>query len=49
MQDTDRLGKIWVWTALIVILMVPVVICLKYNAWPEGSAVLKGLLDRGRY
>ncbi|MBQ7049344.1 MAG: hypothetical protein IJN87_01835, partial [Firmicutes bacterium] len=44
MQDTDRLGKIWVWTALIVILMVPVAICLKYNAWPEGSAVLKGLL-----
>lgn len=24
--------------------MVPTAICLKYNAWPEGSAVLKGLL-----
>ncbi len=44
MQDTDRLGKIWVWTALIVILMVPVAVCLKYNAWPEAAAVLKGLL-----
>ena len=44
MQDTDRYGKLWVWTAVIVILMVPAAICLRYDAWPEMTAVLKGLL-----
>lgn len=44
MQDTDRYGKIWIWTACFVILLVPVVICLYYNAWPEMSAVFKGLI-----
>ncbi len=44
MKDTDRYGKIWIWTAVVVVLAVPVAICLKYNAWPEATAVLKGLL-----
>lgn len=44
MKETDRYGKIWIWTAVVVILAVPVAICLKYNAWPEATAVLKGLL-----
>ena len=44
MKTTDRLGKIWVWTAVVVILMVPVAICVRYNAWPSLTAVLKGLL-----
>lgn len=44
MKDTDRYGKIWIWTAVVVIMMVPVAICLYYDAWPEGTAVLKGLL-----
>ena len=44
MQDTDHYGKLWVWTAVIVILMVPAAICLRYDAWPEMTAVLKGLL-----
>lgn len=44
MKKTDRYGKIWIWTAVVVILMVPVAICLRYNAWPELSAVFKGLL-----
>ena len=44
MKKTDRFGKIWIWTAVVVILMVPVAICLYYNAWPEMTAVLKGLL-----
>ena len=44
MKDTDRYGKIWIWTAAVVVLMVPVAICIYYNAWPEGTAVLKGLL-----
>ena len=43
MKDTDRYGKIWIWTAAVVVLMVPVAICIYYNAWPEGTAVLMGL------
>lgn len=44
MRDTDRYGKLWIWTAVVVIVMVPVAICVKYDAWPEMTAVLKGLL-----
>ena len=44
MKDTDRYGKIWIWSAVVVVMMVPVAVCLYYNAWPEMSAVLKGLL-----
>lgn len=44
MQDTDRYGKIWIWTAVVVVMAVPAAICLYYNAWPEATAVLKGLL-----
>lgn len=44
MKKTDFYGKIWVWTAVAVVLMVPVAICLYYDAWPQGSAILKGLL-----
>lgn len=44
MQNTDRYGKIWIWTAVVVIMAVPMAICLYYNAWPEATAVLKGLL-----
>lgn len=44
MQDTDRYGKIWIWTAVVVVMAVPMAICLYYDAWPAASAVLKGLL-----
>ena len=44
MSETDRLGKIWIWTACVVVMMVPVAACVYYNAWPELTAVLKGLL-----
>jgi len=44
MRETDRLGKIWIWTAAVIIMMVPIAICVRYNAWPELSGVLKGLL-----
>ncbi|MBQ1281411.1 MAG: hypothetical protein IIY16_04110 [Oscillospiraceae bacterium] len=44
MEKTDRYGKLWIWTAAIIVLMVPIAVCLKYNAWPEMTAVLKGLL-----
>ncbi len=44
MRDTDRYGRLWIWTAVVVVLMVPVAACLYYNAWPEIGGVLKGLL-----
>ncbi len=44
MKKTDLYGKIWIWTAVFVVLLVPVAICVYYNAWPSATAVLKGLL-----
>lgn len=44
MQKTDVYGKIWIWTAALVITLVPVAICLAYNAWPEAKNVFAGLL-----
>lgn len=36
-------GRIWSVSALLVLLMVPVSICLHFNAWPEINGVLKAL------
>ncbi len=44
MKKTDWYGKLWIWTATIIILCVPVAACLYYNAWPELGGVFKGLL-----
>ncbi len=43
-KKTDLYGKIWMWTAALVILMVPVVICVAFDAWPKFTEVLQGLL-----
>ena len=43
-EKSHRAGQIWIWTAVCVILFVPVAICLYYDAWPSLGAVLKGLL-----
>ncbi len=44
MKKTDLYGKIWIWTAVVVVLFVPIAICVYYNAWPSATAVFKGLL-----
>lgn len=44
MKKTDWYGKLWIWTATIVIVCVPIAACVYYDAWPEITAVLKGLL-----
>ena len=44
MKKTDWYGKLWIWTGTVVILCVPIAACIYYNAWPEMTAVLKGLL-----
>jgi len=37
-------GRIWVAAGIFLMLMVPVAICVYYNAWPEIQHVFKGLL-----
>lgn len=37
-------GRIWVATALFLMILAPVSICVYYNAWPEAKYVLTGLL-----
>lgn len=43
-KKTDLYGKIWMWTAALVILLVPVAVCVAFDAWPKVTAVLQGLL-----
>lgn len=43
-DQSHRLGRIWILSALGLLLAVPAAICLYYDAWPSGTAVLKGLL-----
>lgn len=43
-EQTHLFGKIWTWTAVVVIMSVPAVICVYYNCWPGITPVLKGLL-----
>ncbi|MBQ9494930.1 MAG: hypothetical protein IJR50_04745 [Treponema sp.] len=44
MKRTHFWGQLWIWSAACVVVFVPVAICVKYNAWPHASSVLKGLL-----
>jgi hypothetical protein len=37
-------GRIWMLLALLLMLMIPVSICVYYNAWPTFGAVFKGLM-----
>ena len=37
-------GKIWIWSAIVLLLCVPIVISIYYDAWPGMTPVLKGLL-----
>lgn len=43
-DKTHFVGRVWMVLAITIILAVPVSICVYYDAWPEASAVFKGLL-----
>ncbi len=44
-DTTHLLGKIWVWGMGVVLMLFPLAVCLYYqDAWPDGAALLKGLL-----
>ncbi len=44
MESVHVYGRVWVALGILVMLMVPVAICVYYDAWPEMTHVLKGLL-----
>ncbi|MFR6571218.1 MAG: hypothetical protein ACLUR9_07620 [Christensenellales bacterium] len=37
-------GRIWMLTALVLLVLVPTFICIHYKAWPGFGPVFKGLL-----
>ena len=43
-DTTHLLGKIWVWGMGLVLIMFPAAVCVYYDAWPDATALLKGLL-----
>ncbi len=43
-KKTDTIGKIWMWSAAVLVVMVPVAICVYFNSWPKLTDVLNGLL-----
>jgi hypothetical protein len=43
-ESTHLYGRIWIWTAVVLLICVPVSICIYYNAWPGITPVLKGML-----
>lgn len=43
-QSVHKAGRIWSISALAMLIMVPLSICIKYNAWPELQPLMKGML-----
>lgn len=43
-NNVHRWGRISILLGLLFMLMVPVAVCVHYNAWPPAAPVLKGLL-----
>lgn len=43
-ESTYFYGKIWIWSAAILFTLVPISICIYYQAWPGFAPILKGLL-----
>lgn len=43
-EITHRRGRLWMWSAVCLILFIPTAVCVKYNAWPGFLPVFKGLL-----
>lgn len=43
-EKTYKYGIIWMWTAALLIFLVPVAICVRYNSWPSMQSVLIGLI-----
>ena len=44
-DSVHRLGRIWILSALALMIAVPVSICIAFNAWPPIGGILKGMLS----
>lgn len=44
-DSVHRMGRVWILSALALMIAVPVSICVAFNAWPPLDGVLKGLLS----
>jgi hypothetical protein len=44
-DSVHKMGRIWIFSALALLLAVPAAICVYYSAWPPIGGVLKGLLS----
>ncbi len=44
-DSVHKMGRVWILSALVMLLAVPAAICIYYNAWPPMSGILKGLLS----
>ena len=44
-DSVHKMGRVWILSALAMLLAVPAAICIYYNAWPPIGGVLKGLLS----
>jgi len=44
-DSVHKMGRVWILSALAMLLAVPAAICIYYNAWPPVSGILKGLLS----
>ena len=44
-DSVHKMGRVWILSALAMLVAVPVAICIYYQAWPPISGVLKGLLS----
>ncbi len=44
-DSVHKMGRVWILSALAMLLAVPAAICIYYNAWPPIGGLLKGLLS----
>ena len=44
-DSVHRMGRVWILSALALLLAVPAAICIYYSAWPPIGGVLKGMLS----
>lgn len=44
LESLHRYGRIWMLTGAVLMVLVPVAICLRYDAWPKLGQFIQGLL-----
>lgn len=44
-DSVHKMGRVWILSALAMLLAVPAAICIYYQAWPPVGGILKGLLS----